>query len=192
MRTFFVNPVTRVRNPKEIVQKNPVQIHFFILDGFFSGGLSPVKEWLGVWNCFFLSGGPNGFFGTQVFGGFDENGENDEAEKKKAYTTTTERKSFGELFWPKRKTFQTGGGYKNPIKKPGTSSVAPIFFGKEKFCAGVGRCMLSFSQRREQSQSGIRKSDINSWAGFCPDTLVSKFCQNDFYPGGYFYHRHTL
>ena len=34
-------------------------------------------------------------------------------EKKKAYTTTTERKSFGELFWPQRKTFQAGGGYKN-------------------------------------------------------------------------------
>ena len=37
------------------------------------------------------------------------------AEKKKAYTTT-KRKSFGELFWPQRKTFQTAGGYKNPIK----------------------------------------------------------------------------
>ena len=24
--------------------------------------------------------------------------------------------------------------------------VAPIFFGKEKFCSGAGRCMLSFSQ----------------------------------------------
>ena len=33
------------------------------------------------------------------------------AEKKKVYTTTTERKSFGELFWPQRKTFQAGGGY---------------------------------------------------------------------------------
>ena len=38
------------------------------------------------------------------------------AEKTKAYTTTTERKSFGELFWPQRKTFHAGGGYKNPIK----------------------------------------------------------------------------
>ena len=37
-------------------------------------------------------------------------------EKTKAYTTTTERKSFGELFWPQRKTFQAGGGYKNSIK----------------------------------------------------------------------------
>ena len=39
------------------------------------------------------------------------------AEKKKAYTTTTERKSLGELFWPQRKTFQAGGGHKNPIKQ---------------------------------------------------------------------------
>ena len=34
------------------------------------------------------------------------------AETKKAYTTTTERKSFGELFWPQRKTFQAGGRYR--------------------------------------------------------------------------------
>ena len=28
------------------------------------------------------------------------------SEKKKKYTTTTERKSFGELLWPQRKAFQ--------------------------------------------------------------------------------------
>ena len=37
-------------------------------------------------------------------------------EKKKAYTTTTERKSFGELFWPQRKTFQAGGRHKKPLQ----------------------------------------------------------------------------
>ena len=47
--------------------------------------------------------------------------------KKKAYTTTTERKSFGELFWPQRKTFQAGGGYKNPIKTRKTISTTKIF-----------------------------------------------------------------
>ena len=47
--------------------------------------------------------------------------------KKKAYTTTTERKSFGELFWPQRKTFQAGGGYKNPIKTRKTISTTEIF-----------------------------------------------------------------
>ena len=57
------------------------------------------------------------------------------AEKKKAYTTTTERKSFGELFSPQRKHFQAGGGYKNPLKKQerhiyhrNTSSVVPSFW----------------------------------------------------------------
>ena len=53
-------------------------------------------------------------------------------------------------------------------------SVAAIFFGKEKFCTGAGRCVLSFSQYRailrgenvpqsapskpvlEASESGIR------------------------------------
>ena len=79
-----------------------------------------------------------------------------ETEKKKTYTTTTERKSFGELFWPQRKTFQAGGGYKNPIKTQenhihhrNLCSVDPIFFCKEKFCTGTGRCMVSFSQRKD-------------------------------------------
>ena len=48
-------------------------------------------------------------------------------------TTTTERESFGELFWPQKIAFQAGGRYKNPIKTTKThfyhrnlSSVAPI------------------------------------------------------------------
>ena len=49
------------------------------------------------------------------------------SEKKRAYTTTTERKSFGELFWPQRKTFQAGGGYKNPIR-PGKPCPPPKSF----------------------------------------------------------------
>ena len=83
------------------------------------------------------------------------------SEDKKAYTTTTERKSFGELFWPQRKTFQVGGGHKNPMKTrksiciyiytyiyilPKSFLCGPHFFGKDKFCTGAGRCMLSFSQ----------------------------------------------
>ena len=59
--------------------------------------------------------------------------------EEKTYTTTTERKSFGELFRPQRKTFQAGGGYKNPIKTQenhihhrNLSSVDPIFFVQRK------------------------------------------------------------
>ena len=60
------------------------------------------------------------------------------SEKKKAYTTTTKRKSFGELFWPQRETFQAGGGYKNPTKTRkktffyhrNPSSMAPCFIRK--------------------------------------------------------------
>ena len=33
----------------------------------------------------------------------------EEAEKKKAYATTTGKQIFGELFWPQTKTFQAGG-----------------------------------------------------------------------------------
>ena len=47
--------------------------------------------------------------------------------EEKAYTTTTERKSFGELFWPQRRTFQAGGGYKNPIKIRKAISTTDIF-----------------------------------------------------------------
>ena len=75
------------------------------------------------------------------------------AEKQEACTTTTERISFGELFWPQRKTFQASGGYKNPIKRKKAITTTeifppwpPFFSGKEKFCTGAGRCMLSFSQ----------------------------------------------
>ena len=74
-------------------------------------------------------------------------------EKKKVYTTTTERKYFGELFWRQRQTFQTGSGYKRPIKTRkaiSTTEIFPLwtpFFCKEKFCTRAGRCMVSFSQR---------------------------------------------
>ena len=49
------------------------------------------------------------------------------AEKIKAYTTTTERKSFEELVWPQRKTFQVSGGYKAPTKTRKTISTTEIF-----------------------------------------------------------------
>ena len=80
-------------------------------------------------------------------------------EKKKAYTTTTERKAFGEFVWLQRKTFQTGGRYKKPyinqeshIYHRNISSVAPIFLGKGKFCTGAGRCMLPFSQEQKRDR----------------------------------------
>ena len=41
------------------------------------------------------------------------------AETKKPYTTTTERQSFGELFWPQRKAFQAGVVDTKPLLKPG-------------------------------------------------------------------------
>ena len=47
--------------------------------------------------------------------------------RQKAYTTTTERKSFGELLWPQRKTFQVSGGYTNPMKTRKTISTTGIF-----------------------------------------------------------------
>ena len=37
------------------------------------------------------------------------------------------KKMFGELLWPQRKTFQAGGGYKNPIKTRKIISTTEIF-----------------------------------------------------------------
>ena len=60
------------------------------------------------------------------------------SEKKKAYTTTTERKSFGELFWPKRNfpgRWWIQKPYKNQenhIYHRNLSSVAPFLLGQRK------------------------------------------------------------
>ena len=88
-------------------------------------------------------------------------------------TTTTEKKSFGELFWPQRKIFQAGGGYIDPIKTrkpylpPKFFLSAPIFFGKEKFLTqtGAGWCMLSFFQY--QCPKKIRRNSLSViWMGY--------------------------
>ena len=77
------------------------------------------------------------------------NGRN--TEKKKAYTTTTERKSFGELFWPQRKIFQAGGGYEKPYKNQenhihhrNLSSVDPIFPAKKSSALEQGGVCFLF------------------------------------------------
>ena len=83
------------------------------------------------------------------------------AEKRKAYTTTTERKSFGELFWPQRKTFQAGGRYKNPIKTrktippPKSFLCAPNFFGKEKLVTSAPRMTGRRSHWTERGDDNI-------------------------------------
>ena len=81
-------------------------------------------------------------------------GENAKAEKTKAYTTTTERKSFGEFFWPQRKTFQAGGRYENPIKPgkpylpPKSSSATPIFSAKKSSPLEQGGVCFLFMKGR--------------------------------------------
>ena len=66
-----------------------------------------------------------GALGPAIFVSRDSSSD---TEKEKVYTTTTtERKSLGELFWPQRKTFQAGGGYKNPMRTRKTISNTEIF-----------------------------------------------------------------
>ena len=71
--------------------------------------------------------------------------------RTKAYTTTAERKSFGELFWPQRKTFQAGGGYKNPYKNQenhihhrNLSSVDPLFIFLQRKDLHWSRAVYAF------------------------------------------------
>ena len=66
--------------------------------------------------------------------------------------SVTERKSFGELFWPQRKNFSDRWWIQKPYKNQEKKAYifplwTPFFFCKEKFCTGAGRCMLSFPQQ---------------------------------------------
>ena len=82
----------------------------------------------------------------------------DHTEKKKAYTTTNKRKSFGEPFWPQRETFQVGGGYKNPMKTRKTIHLPPksflcgphFFFGKGNSALEQGGVCFAFPSRRAE------------------------------------------
>ena len=54
---------------------------------------------------------------------------NQNSGKKKTYTTTTERKSSGQLvLWPQKRTSQTNGGYKKSSKNPGSHIYHTNFF----------------------------------------------------------------
>ena len=75
------------------------------------------------------------------------------AEKKKAYTTTAERKSFGELFWLQRRTFHTGGRYKSPIKTRKAISATKIFPLWPLFSEAWGP--PQFQEKRSRSEKAI-------------------------------------
>ena len=95
--------------------------------------------------------------------------------KKKAYTTTTQRNYFRELFWPQRKTFQAGGGYKNPIQTRknhiyhrNLSSVAPIFFRQGKVLHWSRAVYAFFFPVHEgiiSSPTKIEEALLSYWAG---------------------------
>ena len=81
---------------------------------------------------------------------------------RQEYTTSTERKYFGGLSGLEEKLSrqvvdrQPHKNQENHIYHRNLSSVAPIFFGKEKFLTGAGRCMLSFFQKFRKGVGGQR------------------------------------
>ena len=91
--------------------------------------------------------------------------------KKKTYTTTTERKSFGKLFWPQRQNFPGPWWIRKPYKNQenhvyhrNLSSVAPYFFGKVPSLEQGGVCFLGTPptaflrnsvRKRPESETGI-------------------------------------
>ena len=90
--------------------------------------------------------------------------------EEKAYTTTTKRKSLGELFWSQRKTFQAGGGYKNPIKTRKAISTTEIFplwtpFVSAKRSSALEQGGVRFFSPVLVPRNAIRKK------GFCSGTL---------------------
>ena len=60
------------------------------------------------------------------------------------------QKSLGELFWPQRKTFQIGGGYRNPMKTRKaipTTEIFPLwppFFFRQRKVLHWSRAVYAF------------------------------------------------
>ena len=70
-----------------------------------------------------------------------------------------QKKIFWRTFLASKKNFPGWWWIQKPYKNHhihhrNLSSVDPLFFCKEKFCTGAGRCMLSFSQPLAIVQSG--------------------------------------
>ena len=84
-------------------------------------------------------------------------GSHTDREEKKKYTTTTERKSFGELFWPKEKLSRLVVDTRCPIKKTrktiSTTEIFPLWTPSFFSAKTAGRCMLSFSHRNAPSRA---------------------------------------
>ena len=73
----------------------------------------------------------------------EEKGVHDHHRKKIFWGTfLASKKNFPSRWWIQ----SPYENQENHIYHRNVSSVAPIFFAKEKFCTGAGRCMLSFSQ----------------------------------------------
>ena len=69
------------------------------------------------------------------------------------------KKIFWGTFLASKKNFPSRWWIQKPYKNQESrihhrdlSSVVPIFFCKEKFCTGAGRCMVSFSQFRREKR----------------------------------------
>ena len=93
-----------------------------------------------------------------------------QAEKKKTYTTTTERNLL-ENFSGLKENFPGRWWIEKPYKNQEShihhqniSSVDPIFFCKEMFCTGAGRCMVFVFPVQAPSGPGPLRSvqDVNN------------------------------
>ena len=96
------------------------------------------------------------------------------AEKKKAYTTTTEWKSFWRTFLASNKTFPGQQlDTKQPIKTrkkktclpPKSFLFGPIFLGKDKFLVGAGRFWVTSEPLRGHfAQGGKSHFKVTLWS----------------------------
>ena len=92
---------------------------------------------------------PRGGFCPAASGCREEKSVHDHHRKKIFWGTfLASKKNFPGRWWI-QKPYEN---QENHICHQNLSSVAPILLGKEKFCTGAGRCMLSFSQLKSDFQ----------------------------------------
>ena len=124
-----------------------------------------------------------------------------QAEKKKKYTTTTAKEKLLENFSGfKEKLLRPVVDTKTLLKKNrktiSTTEIFPLwppfFFGKEKFCTGAGRCMLSFSQPTHRTKRVFALSRLKQTAArngcYASKTSVrAPGLSTDYHPGRNYY-----
>ena len=90
---------------------------------------------------------------------------NSPVSKREKGTRPRLKEIFGDVAGLKEKLSRTRWWIQKTLRKPRKPYLpprsflcGPHFFGKEKFCTGAGRCMLSFPSKQNSGKTGERKN----------------------------------